>query len=95
LAELIGRVAEDGGHSAGISIRVNECRSVDAIAALPTDREGGIGFFDADRFALAVSSQPCCESIGGVEQPGITGFGREQDQLTNPDDAAVIVCCPR
>ena len=43
-----------------------------------------------DRFALPVSSQPCGELIGGVEQPGIAGFGGEQDQLTDGDDAAVI-----
>jgi len=36
-----------------------------------------------DRFALPVSSQPCGELIGGVEQPGIAGFGGEQDQLTD------------
>jgi len=60
-------------------IRVDEYRSVDTITALPTDGEGGIGFLDVDRFALAVSSQPCGEPIGGVEQPGIAGFGGEQD----------------
>jgi hypothetical protein len=62
--------------------------------ALPTDRERGIGFLDLDRFALALSSQPCGELIGGVEQPGIAGFGGEQDQLTDGDDAAVVVGCP-
>ncbi len=48
-----------------------------------------------DRFALPVSSQPCGEPIGGVEQPGIAGFGGEQDQLTDGDDAAVVMSgCP-
>jgi hypothetical protein len=28
---------------------------------------------------------------GRVEQPGIAGFGGEQDQLTDGDDAAVVV----
>src|SRR5439155_7895833 len=92
-AELIGRVAEDGGDAAGIVIGVDESRSVDAIAALPTDGERGIGFFDVDRFALPVSSQPCREPIGGVEQPGIAGFGGEQDQLTHGNDAAVMIGC--
>ena len=36
-----------------------------------------------DRFVLPVSSQPCREPIGGVEQPSIAGFGGEQDQLTD------------
>ena len=48
-------------------IGVNEGRSVDAIAALPTYRKRGIGFLDVDRFVLPVSSQPCREPIGGVE----------------------------
>ena len=82
LGELVGRVSEDCGDPAGVLIRVNERRSLDAIAALPTDRERGIGFLDLNRFALALSSQPCCELIGGVEQPGIAGIGGEQDQLT-------------
>jgi hypothetical protein len=81
---------EDGGDPAGVLIRVNERRSLDAIAALPTDRERGIGFLYLDRFARALSSQPCGEVIGGVEQPGIAGFGGEQDQLTDGDDAAVV-----
>jgi hypothetical protein len=43
-----------------------------------------------DRFVLPVSSQPCREPIGGVEQPSIAGFGGEQDQLTDGNDAAFI-----
>src|SRR4029077_20684262 len=94
LAELIGRVAEDGGDAAGIVIGVEESRSVNAIAALPTDGERGIAFFDVDRFALPVSSPPAREPIGGVEQPGIAGFGGEQDQLTDGNNAAVVIGCP-
>src|SRR4029077_1870911 len=82
------------GDAAGIVVGVDEGRSVDAIAALPTDGERGIGFFDVDRFALPVSSQPCREPIGGGEQPGIAGFGGEQDQLTHGNDAAVMIGCP-
>jgi hypothetical protein len=76
-------------------IGVNKGRSLDAIPALPPNREVSIDFFDVDRFALAVSRQPCRESIGGVEQPSIAGFGREQDQLANADDSAVAVRCRR
>src|SRR5690242_5327304 len=94
LTELIGRVAENGGDPAGVVIRVDEYRSVDTITALPTDGKGGIGFLDVDRFALAVSSQPYGEPIGGVEQPGIAGFGGEQDQPTEGDDAAVLIGGP-
>ena len=45
-------------------------------------------------FALALSSQPCGQLIGGVEQPGIAGFGGEQDQLTDGDDAAQLIIYP-
>src|SRR5258707_3329680 len=90
----MGRVAEDGGDAAGIVIGVDESRSVDAIAALPTDGERGIGFFDVDRFALPVSSQPCREPIGGGGQPGIARFRGEQGQLTDGNDAAVMIGCP-
>src|SRR5262249_32935234 len=44
--------------------------------------------------SLAVFRQPCREPGGGVEQPSIAGFGREQDQLANADDTAVVVRCP-
>src|SRR5258706_12237680 len=74
LAQLIGRVAEDGGDPAGVLIRVNECRSLEAVAALPTDRDRGIGFLDVDRFCLPVSSQPCPEPILGAETPSTNRF---------------------
>src|SRR5262249_59045869 len=81
--ELVSRVTEDRRYSAAIVIRIDEGGSVDAIAPLPTDGERGIGFLDVDRFALAVSSQSCREPVGGVEQPGIAGFGGKQDQLAD------------
>src|SRR5260370_42593314 len=86
----MGRVAEDGGDPAGVLIDVNECRSLEAVAALPTDRERGIGFLDVDRFVLPVSGQPCREPIGGVEAPSIARFGGEQDQLTDGNHAAGV-----
>jgi len=33
------------------------------------------------------------EPIGGVEQPGIAGFGGKQDQLTDGDNASVVLGC--
>src|SRR5277367_2682628 len=41
LAEFVDRVPEDRGDTAGVVIRVDECRAFDAIAALPTNGEGG------------------------------------------------------
>src|ERR1700730_8992063 len=49
--------------------------------------------FGEDRIGSPASGQRCGEPIGGVEQPGIAGFGGEQDQLTEGDDAAVVIGC--
>jgi hypothetical protein len=48
------RVPEGGGDPAAVPIQVNECVPIDKIVALPTNREGSIGFFDVDRFGLAI-----------------------------------------
>jgi hypothetical protein len=42
---------------------------------LPSDRDAGISFFDADRLGSTTAGQPCSELIGRIEQPGITGLG--------------------
>ena len=47
-----------------------------------------------DGFGVAVARQPCGELIGQVEQPDVTGFGRQQDKLTNSDDAPMAVSSP-
>src|SRR5262252_7269444 len=33
----------------------------------------------------------CREPVGGVEQPGIAGFGGKQDQLADGHDTAVLI----
>src|SRR5262245_47381789 len=71
--------------------RIDEGGSVDAIAPLPPDGERGIGLLDVDRFAVAVSSQSYREPVVGVEQPGIAGFGGEQDQLADSHDTVVLM----
>jgi hypothetical protein len=42
---------------------------------------------------MAISSSRSRSTIAcnGVEQPGIAGFGGEQDQLADGDDAAVVL----
>ena len=89
----MGRISQGGGDPAGIAIEVNESGSLDTIAALPTNREGGIGFFDVDWFG-PITGQPRGELIGRVEQPSVAGFGGEQDKLTDGDDAPVVAGCP-
>src|SRR5436190_23106150 len=90
LIEHVRRVAQGGGDPAASLIQVNECGPLDTIVALPADREGGIGFFDVDRFGVAITGKPRSELIGRVEQPGVAGFGGEQDKLTDGNDAPVV-----
>ena len=75
---------------AAVPIVVNESAPLDTIVALPADREGRIGFFDVDRLGVAIMGEPRSELLGWVEQPGIAGLGREQDKLTDADDAPFV-----
>jgi len=94
LNEFIRGVSQDGRDPAAVPIDINECRPLDTIVTLPTDREGGIGFFDVDRLGVAIMGELRGELLGWVEQPGIAGFGGEQDKLTDADDAPVVSGCP-
>jgi hypothetical protein len=42
----------------------------------------------------ANSGEPCGEETSAVEQPCIAGFAREQDRLTNRDEASVLTRDP-
>src|SRR5580692_8679086 len=68
---------------------------LDAIEALPTDREGGISLVDVDRFGVAIPGQSCSELVGRVKQPRIARFAREQDELTDADHASRVGGCPK
>ena len=67
----------------GFSIHVNECGSLDAVAPLPFNREGGLVFFDVEWFGVPIAGQPCGELIGGVQQPRIASLGGKQDELAD------------
>ncbi len=84
------RIAEDGRYAAGVPIGVDEGRSVEAIASGPSDLEAGVGFLEGDGFRVAVAGEAGGEAIGGVEEPSIACFGREQDKLVDGDDASVM-----
>ena len=86
---LVRRIAEDGRHAAAVAIGIDEGRSVEAIGAGPGDLEAGVGFLKGDGFRVAVASEAGGEAIGGVEEPSIACFGREQDKLVGGDDASV------
>jgi hypothetical protein len=49
------RVSEDGSGPTRIPIGVDECGTLDAVVALPFDREGGIRFFDVDGFGIPIT----------------------------------------
>jgi len=51
------RVSQCGRDPAAVPIDINECRPLDTIVTLPTDREGGIGFFDVDRLGVAIMGE--------------------------------------
>ena len=73
-----------------MAIGVDEGRSVEAIASGPSDLEAGVGFLEGDGFRVAVAGEAGGEVIGGVEEPSIACFGREQDKLVDGDDASVM-----
>src|ERR1700752_1557973 len=58
--------------------------------ALPIDRKGSVGFFDVERFVVAVTGKPQREVIVAVDDPCVAGFGGEQRQLTDGDDAPIM-----
>ena len=65
-------------------------RPVEAIVAGPSDLEAGVGFLKGDGFRIAVAGEACGEVVGGVEEPSIACFGREEDKLV----ASVASGCP-
>src|ERR1035437_4790610 len=91
LSGLVGRIAEDGRAAAGIAISVDKGGPFDAIAALPFDRETGIGLLQMNRFGVAVPGRSGRKLIGDVEQPGISGIGGKQDDLTDGRYASVVI----
>src|SRR5215471_17158062 len=64
--------------------------SPSAVVALPLDGEVGVGLFGVDGLGVAVPCQWCGKPVVFIEQPGISGLGREQDKLTDRDDSSVV-----
>jgi hypothetical protein len=57
--------------------------------ALPSDGETGIGLLQMNWFRIPISCQAGGKFIGDVEQPCVSGPGREQDQWPDVDRAQV------
>ena len=91
--QLLRRVSQDGSGSAGLPIDEDERRTLDAVVPLPFDGEVGVGLFDADGFGIAFPCYRRGEPVVFIEQPGISGLGREQDKLTDRDDSSVVSGC--
>src|SRR5580693_499357 len=70
---------------AGPSIRY---RPFQPIANLVSVSSTCIGLLSPSR------ASPTASRLTGSSRPGIAGFGGEQDQLTDGDDAAVVIGCP-
>jgi hypothetical protein len=85
LFQRVRRVSQDGSGSSGVPIDEDECRTLDVVVPLPLDGEVGVGLFDVDGFGIAVSCQRGGEPVLFIEQPGISGLGREQDKLADRD----------
>src|SRR3979490_2344831 len=88
------RISEDGAYSTCVAIDVDECRSLDAIVALPIDREGGISLLSVATTADSHPGQSSGELVGRVKQPGIARWGREQAELRDGERASDVGGCP-
>jgi len=86
----VRRIAEDGRYAAALTIGVDEGRSVEAITSGPSDLEADVGFLEGGGLRVAVAGEAGGEVIGGVEEPSIACFGREQDKLVDGDEASVM-----
>ena len=75
----------------GGAVDEDERVDFDLIVALPTEATAATCFLELDLFGIAIPGQACAEVIGGIEQPCITGFGREQDQRTDGYETAVAL----
>jgi integrase len=74
-------------------IEVDERGTLDAIASLPLDGEGGIAFCDVDWFGIPIPCQRCCQTILSIQDPGIPCLRREQDKLPDCDDSSRVCGC--
>ena len=52
--------------------------------------EADVGFLEGGGLRVAVAGEAGGEAIGGVEEPSIACFGREQDKLVDGDEASVM-----
>jgi hypothetical protein len=85
LCEQVDRVTEHGCDAAAVAIGVDEGCAFDAIVALPFDRKASVGFFDVERFRVALAGEPECQVVITIDDPGIAGFAGEQLEIKFAD----------
>jgi len=93
-SDLLDGITENGRNTAGLIVGVNEGWALEAITAFPADGEVSVAFLDVGWLGNPVPGQPSSQLIGGVQQPGIPGFGGEQDQLTKGHNPTVVFSSP-
>src|SRR4051794_1032011 len=90
LSEAAGWITDDGGDAGSVTVDEDEGIAINLVVALPADCKVGAGLLEIDIFGISVPRQADGEVVGGIEQPCIAGFGREQHQRTNGDETAVV-----
>ena len=50
-----------------------------------------VGFFDVERFGVALTDELEREVIDAVNDPGIAGFAGEKRELADRDDASIMI----
>ena len=69
----------------------DEGRPDDLVPAPPADLEALLGLDDVDGPWIARLGNPRGQVIGGIQDPGVAAFGREQQELADRYDAAVAL----
>ena len=67
LSEFSRGISDDRGDPASFAIGVGKCGAINAIVALPSDREAGIGLVQMNWFRIPIPGQAGGKFIGEVE----------------------------
>jgi len=73
-----------------VSVCEHEGIAENLVVARPPDGEACVGFLEVKVFWIAVASEAGGQAIGGIEQPGVASFRREQHQRANGDQTPVV-----
>jgi hypothetical protein len=71
--------------------RRDEGSPLNAILSLPSDAEAGVSLLQVNRLRITIPSQGRSQLIGDVQQPGVSGIGGKQDQLTESNHPSIML----